>query len=563
MPLMRLKPKLLKATKTKFSPLSTDIFKKTKSFGLVFFLREIYTDPMSEHEENPSARSDDEAPVDDKIVTLPSVDPTPQGKFGLQPSALPHNLEAEQGLLGALLTDNNILEQINDGLREDHFFDPVHGRIFAAIARLVSRGQLANPVTLKSYFVGDMAFDQINIETYLIELAENVLFLSDAPDYAEDIRQCFLRRSLIKISDTVIHKARTADLDVSAETQIEEAEQELFTLAESDQPSSGLSPFRLSLVKAIEMAENARKSRGGLSGIGTGLNSLNNLMGGLQRSDLIILAGRPGMGKTALATNIAFHAATTTLSDESPQHVAFFSLEMSSEQLANRILSERSGISSEDIRRGKLNANQFTDLVRASTEIENAPIYIDDTPAISVSQLASRARRLKRQYDLGLIVVDYLQLLTAPLGQRTENRVLEISAISRTLKSIAKELNVPVLALSQLSRAVEQREDKRPNLSDLRESGSIEQDADVVLFIYREEYYLGKSEPDRRPEESEEHYNTRHDRWKEKLQQAEGRAEIIIAKQRHGPTGVVHPSFIAEQTKFIDYIAPDHLPEGF
>ncbi|MEK9860275.1 MAG: DnaB-like helicase N-terminal domain-containing protein, partial [Alphaproteobacteria bacterium] len=230
---------------------------------------------MSEHEENPSARSDDEAPVDDKIVTLPSVDPLPQGKFGLQPSALPHNLEAEQGLLGALLTDNNILEQINDGLREDHFFDPVHGRIFAAIARLVSRGQLANPVTLKSYFVGDMAFDQINIETYLIELAENVLFLSDAPDYAEDIRQCFLRRSLIKISDTVIHKARTADLDVSAETQIEEAEQELFTLAESDQPSSGLSPFRLSLVKAIEMAENARKSRGGLSGIGTGLNSLN------------------------------------------------------------------------------------------------------------------------------------------------------------------------------------------------------------------------------------------------------------------------------------------------
>ena len=497
--------------------------------------------------------------MESNIVSLPVAEDPP----ALPTSALPHNLEAEQGLIGAILTDNSILEQINDGLREDHFFDPIHGRIFAAVSRLISRGQLANPVTLKSYFVGDVAFDQIDIEKYLIELAENVLFLSDAPDYAEDIRQCFLRRALIKISDETIHKARTADLEMTAETQIEEAEQQLFTLAESDQTSTGLMPFSESLIKAIQMAENARKTAGGLSGLGTGLHSLNNLMGGLQKSDLIILAGRPGMGKTALATNIAFHVATTTLTDENPQHVAFFSLEMSSEQLANRILSERSGISSADIRRGKLAPNQFTDLVRASGEIENAPIFIDDTPALSVSQLASRARRLKRQKDLGLIVVDYLQLLAAPLGQRTENRVQEISTISRTLKSIAKELDVPVIALSQLSRAVEQREDKRPNLADLRESGSIEQDADVVMFVYREEYYLNKSEPDRRPEETEEHYNTRHDRWKEKLEQAEGRAEIIIAKQRHGSTGVVHPSFIAEQTKFIDYIAPDHLPEGF
>lgn len=504
---------------------------------------------------------------DENVVPLPTAPlPTALGDVGILGSAvkaMPHNLEAEQGLLGALLTDNGIVEKINDGLKEDHFYDPVHGRIFAAIMRLTSRGQLANPVTLKSYFVGDVAFDQINIESYLNELAEGVVFLSDAPDYAEDIRQCFLRRSLIKLSDDVIHKARTADLDVPAETQIEEAEQQLFTLAENDQSQSGLLPFRDSLIKAIEMAEHANKSAGGLSGIGTGLRDLNKLLGGLQRSDLIILAGRPGMGKTALATNIAFHAATTTLTDETPQHIAFFSLEMSAEQLANRILSETSGISSEHIRRGDLNPNQFTDLVRASGQIENAPIYIDDTPGLSVSQLASRARRLKRQHALGLIVVDYLQLLSAPLGQRTENRVQEISAISRTLKSIAKELDVPVLALSQLSRAVEQREDKRPNLSDLRESGSIEQDADVVMFVYREEYYLGKSEPEQRPEESSEHFNTRYDHWKEKLNSAYGKAEVIIAKQRHGPTGVIKPNFIAEQTKFVDGIAEDYLPEGY
>jgi replicative DNA helicase len=368
---------------------------------------------------------------------------------------------------------------------------------------------------------------------------------------------------LIRLSEDVVMKARTANLEMTAETQIEEAEQRLFTLAEQDQAQGGLRAFSQSLTQAIQMADAASKSSGGLSGVGTGLRDLNRLLGGLQRSDLIILAGRPGMGKTALATNIAFHAATTTLTGETPQHVAFFSLEMSSEQLANRILSERSGIPSESIRRGDLTANQFRDLVHAAGEIETAPIFIDDTPALSISQLASRARRLKRTNDLGLIVVDYLQLLSAPLGQRVENRVQEISSISRMLKSIAKELNVPVVALSQLSRAVEQREDKRPNLSDLRESGSIEQDADVVMFVYREEYYLSKSEPDRRDTDSDEVFNTRYERWKERLEKAQGRAEIIIAKQRHGPTGVIMPNFIAEQTKFVDSIAEDHLPEGF
>lgn len=478
--------------------------------------------------------------------------------------SMPHNLEAEQSLLGALMMDNTIVENITDSLREEHFYDPVHGRIFAAVIRLTSRGQLANAVTLKSYFVGDTAFDQVDIEDYLNDLTEGVMFLSDAPDYAEDIRQCFLRRSLIQLSDDVIHQARTADLEITAETQIEAAEQQLFTLAEHGETQSGLVPFNQSLTEAIKMAEKASQSAGGLSGIGTGLRDLNKLLGGLQKSDLIIVAGRPGMGKTALATNIAFHAATTTLTDEEPQHIAFFSLEMSAEQLANRILSEESGLSSEDIRRGDLNPNQFTDLVRASGRIETAPIYIDDTPGLSVSQVASRARRLKRQHGLGLVVVDYLQLLAPPLGRRRdENRVLEISSISRALKNIAKELDVPVLALSQLSRAVEQREDKRPNLADLRESGSIEQDADVVMFVYREEYYLSKSEPKVRVEETSEQFDARYDRWKEKLENVAGKAEVIIAKQRHGRTGLIRPNFIAEQTKFVDGIADDHLPEGY
>jgi len=507
---------------------------------------------------DPTPPSADKVPPvmgDDNIATFPQKESPVR--------TMPHNLEAEQSLLGALITDNSIIEEINDGLREDHFHDPVHGRIFAAIKSLTSRGQLANAVTLKSYFIGDPAFDGMDIETYLVQLSENVIFLSEAPEYAEEIRQCYLRRELIRLSEDVVMKARTASLEMTAETQIEEAEQRLFTLAEQDQSQSGLTAFGHSLTRAIQMADAASKSSGGISGVGTGLKDLNRLLGGLQRSDLIILAGRPGMGKTALATNIAFHAATTTLTGETPQHVAFFSLEMSSEQLANRILSERSGISSENIRRGDLSANQFRDLVQAAGEIETAPIFIDDTPSLSVSQLASRARRLKRTNGLGLIVVDYLQLLTAPLGQRAENRVQEISAISRMLKSIAKELNVPVLALSQLSRAVEQREDKRPNLSDLRESGSIEQDADVVMFVYREEYYLSKSEPDRRDTDSDEVFNTRYERWKERLEKAQGRAEVIIAKQRHGPTGVITPNFIAEQTKFVDSIAEDYLPEGF
>jgi replicative DNA helicase len=476
---------------------------------------------------------------------------------------LPQNIEAEQDLLGALLSDNEIFDRIPDNLDESHFVNPLNGRIFAAIRRLHSKGQLANPVTLKSYFIGDQGFDDIDIETYLRELIDNVTSLSEAPHYATDIYQCFLRRKLILIADETISRSRTANLDINAETLIEETEQELFQLAENDKVSTGLLPLHQALTSAIKRTEAAHKNSGHISGVSTGLTGLNNYLGGLQPSDLIILAGRPGMGKTALATNIAFHAATTTRTDEKPQYVAFFSLEMSSEQLANRILSSETGIPSDDLRLGRINPAQFNDIIRTSNAIENAPFYIDDTPGISVSQLASRARRLKRTHGLGLLVVDYLQLLSAPLGTKTENRVQEISSISRTLKNIAKELDIPVLALSQLSRAVEQREDKRPNLSDLRESGSIEQDADVVLFVYREEYYLSKSEPEQKPEESLDTYQIRHNRWVEKSEKVQGKAEVIIAKQRHGSTGVVTPNFIGKFTKFTDAVAEDHLPERF
>ena len=345
--------------------------------------------------------------------------------------------------------------------------------------------------------------------------------------------------------------------------QIEAAEQYLFNLAENDTAETGLLAFNSVLEKTVAMAEKAANSDGHLSGVSTGLTDLNKLLGGLHKSDLLILAGRPGMGKTALATNIAFHAATTTWTGEESVPVAFFSLEMSAEQLGMRILSERSEIDSENIRRGNLNDREFIQLVDASNAIGSAAFYIDDTPAISVSQLASRARRLKRTSGLGLIVVDYLQLLSAQFGTRPENRVQEISNISRSLKALAKELDLPIIALSQLSRAVEQREDKRPNLSDLRESGSIEQDADVVIFVYREEYYLGKSEPEQKENETSDKFNERYDLWRERLEKANGKAEVIVAKQRHGPTGVVNVSFEGRLTKFQDLAVPDQLPDSF
>ena len=476
---------------------------------------------------------------------------------------MPHNLPAEQNLLGALLIDNDIMEKIDDRLRAEHFYDPLHGRIFATMMRMIDRGQLANPVTLKSFFSGTDDGPNGAIEDYLGELADGVISVAQSGDYAVTIYEAHLRRELIRIGDDVIEDAIHPDVDLSATKQIETAEAKLFQLAESGEAGAGLRNFESVTAAAVNMAAIARKSDGGLSGVSTGLTDLNAKMGGLHRSDLIILAGRPGMGKSALATTMAFHSATTTRTGEEARPVAFFSLEMSAEQLGTRILSERARIDSNAIRQGDLNAEEFDRLVEVSNQLSVAPFYIDDTPSLSVSQVASRARRMKRTGGLGLIVVDYLQLLTPQLGVKSENRVQEISNISRSLKAIAKELDVPVLALSQLSRAVEQREDKRPNLSDLRESGSIEQDADVVLFIYREEYYLNKKDPERDARETEEQFNAKNDAFMARLQAAENKAEVIIAKQRHGPIGSINVHFEKSFTHFSDLTDDRRVPEQF
>ena len=480
-----------------------------------------------------------------------------------RPRELPSNLQAEQNFLGALLLDNDILDRVNVQLRPEHFYDPLHMQIFEAATRLIGRAQLANPVTLRTFFHDHAGFGDDGPASYLGDLVDGVISISEAKDYADIIHQAYLRRELVRISDNVIHDAQNPDIEIPAQTQIEAAEQHLFNLAEDDTAEQGLKSFDLVLSETISIAETATKTEGHLSGVSTGLTGLNNLLGGLHKSDLLILAGRPAMGKTALATNIAFHAATTTKTDETAVPVAFFSLEMSAEQLGIRILAERSGLDSENIRRGRMNDREFLSLVEASEQIAKAPFYIDDTPALSVSQMASRARRLKRTKGLGLIVVDYLQLLQAQIGSRPENRVQEISNISRSLKSLAKELDVPVLALSQLSRAVEQREDKHPNLADLRESGSIEQDADVVMFVYREEYYLNKGEPEQKENETQEKYNLRYQLWQERLERATGKAEVIIAKQRHGPVGVANVGFDGRLTKFADLVDADQLPDSF
>ena len=495
------------------------------------------------------------------IETFPAaVDPA-SGRAAAR--KLPHNLPAEQNLLGALLIDNDIMESIDDRLRAEHFYDPLHGRIFATMMRMIDRGQLANPVTLKSFFSGTDDGPDGAIEDYLGELADGVISLAQSADYAVTIYEAHLRRELIRIGDDVIEDAIHPDVDLSATKQIETAEAKLFQLAESGEAGAGLRNFESVTAAAVNMAAIARKSDGGLSGVSTGLTDLNAKMGGLHRSDLIILAGRPGMGKSALATTMAFHSATTTRTGEEAKPVAFFSLEMSAEQLGTRILSERARIDSNAIRQGDLNADEFDRLVEVSNQLSVAPFYIDDTPSLSVSQVASRARRMKRTGGLGLIVVDYLQLLTPQLGVKSENRVQEISNISRSLKAIAKELDVPVLALSQLSRAVEQREDKRPNLSDLRESGSIEQDADVVLFIYREEYYLNKKDPERDARETEEQFNAKNDAFVARLQAAENKAEVIIAKQRHGPVGSINVHFEKRFTHFGDLTDDSRVPDHF
>jgi len=472
--------------------------------------------------------------------------------------APPHNYEAEQALLGAVLLNNRAFERVSEFLRAEHFADPVHGRLFAACGKLIERGQIANPVTLKTYFENDGGLAEIGGTQYLAQLANAVVSIINAEDYGKLIHDLHLRRELIALGQDMVNDAYQIQIERPAMDQIGTSEAKLYELATTGETEGGFEAFGSVLVETIRQAESAHKRQGKLSGVPTGLIDMDTRLGGLHPSDLLILAGRPSMGKTSLATNIAFNAAKAykeevdALGNKKAVDgavVAFFSLEMSSEQLAGRILAEQAEISSHKIRQGEMSNEEFERLVIAAQQLNTLPLYIDDTPALSISAVRTRSRRLKRQHGLGLVVVDYLQLLRGSAAT-AESRVQEVSEITRGLKALAKELEVPVIALSQLSRAVEQREDKRPQLSDLRESGSIEQDADVVMFVYREQYYLERAEPGRRPEESEEKFNERYDSWHKRLLEVVNTAEVIIAKQRHGPVGTVRLSFQGEFTKF-------------
>lgn len=469
---------------------------------------------------------------------------------------LPHNLDAEQGLLGALLVDNRAIEKVSDFLRAQHFFMPAHRRIYESILTMIDRGQSASPVTLKLYFEKDADLKDVGGAAYLADLAASVISVVNVEDYARTVYELHMRRELISLGEEIVNQSFNHTLDSNAQDTIEEAEARLFGLAESGEVKGGFVTLRDSVLTAIEMAEKAYKTEGHVTGVTSGLIDMDKKLGGFQRSDLLILAGRPSMGKTALAVNFAFNAANAFARSAGREggRVAFFSLEMSADQLATRILSEQSGISGDAIRRGAIKQEDFRAFVEASQRMSQVPLYIDDTPALSIGAVRTRARRLKRQHGLDFLIVDYLQLLRGNGGrQSSENRVLEISEITRGLKAIAKELEIPVLALSQLSRAVEQREDKRPMLSDLRESGSIEQDADVVMFVYREEYYLSRSEP--------EPGTDKHMKWQESMERAHNIGECIIAKQRHGPIGSVKMFFDPNLTRFSD-LDPNHFGQG-
>ena len=463
--------------------------------------------------------------------------------------SLPHNLEAEQALLGALMFDNAIFERLSDRLRGSHFYEPFHQRLYEAIEDHIRQGLLAEPTILMERFKQDPAFAEFGGLRYLADLMDRAPPGANAPDYARVVYDLALRRDLIRIGGDIIKEA--PDPEHRAIDQIERAELTLYSLAETGAPSSGFVSFSTALAGAVEMAGEAYQREGKLAGLATHLDDLDSKLGGMHPSDLLILAGRPSMGKTALATNIAFNVARNYRWEPTPDGrktvsggvVAFYSLEMSAEQLAMRILADASGVSSDKLRKGEIDASDFGKIRDAAVEIGESPLYIDATGGLSIAKLAARARRLKRmEQGLDLIIVDYLQLVTVGEGGGQKNRVQEVSEITGGLKALAKELQVPIIALSQLSRQVEQREDKRPQLSDLRESGSIEQDADCVMFVYRESYYLGRAEP---REGSEEHL-----KWQEDMDRLQGQAEVVIGKQRHGPIGIVKLSFDADTTRF-------------
>jgi replicative DNA helicase len=476
--------------------------------------------------------------------------------------AAPHNLEAEQALLGAILVNNEAFYRVSDFLEARHFYEPVHQKIYDLSSQLVRAGKVASPVTLKTFLPGDVDIGGLTVSQYLARLAAEATTVINAQDYGRTIYDLSVRRALIVIGEDMVNEAYDAPVDFEPAKQIEEAERRLYEVAESGRYEGGFQAFSQALTTAVDMAAKAYQRDGKLSGIATGMNDLDAKMGGLQHSDLIIVAGRPGMGKTALATNIAYNVAKAWEGEVRPDGhittvnggiVGFFSLEMSAEQLATRIIAERTGIPSSTIRRGGISEQDFEVIRDVSLELQNMKFFVDETGGLSIAQLVARARRLKRQRGLDLLVIDYIQLLSGSGKRGQENRVQEITEITTSLKALAKELSVPVIALSQLSRQVESRDDKRPQLSDLRESGSIEQDADVVLFVYREEYYLQNKEP--RPGTEE------HAKWMVEMQMMHGKAEVIIGKQRHGPTGTVQLQFDGSVTRFSDLAPEDRLPD--
>ncbi|RWP65436.1 replicative DNA helicase [Mesorhizobium sp.] len=489
-------------------------------------------------------------------------------KFGVAETPLyreaPNNIEAEQALLGAILVNNDAFYRVSDFLKSGHFYEPLHRKIFDVAAELIRMGKIATPITLKTFLPADERVGDMTVSQYVVRLAVEAVTVVNAADYGRAIYDLATRRALITVGEDMVNIAYDAPVDMSPSEQIEDAERRLFELAETGRYDGGFESFTDAVKTAVDMANAAYMRDGHLSGVATGLRDLDRRMGGLQPSDLIIIAGRPGMGKTSLATNMAFNIAEAYVPAQQADGsfkaanggvVGFFSLEMSSEQLATRIISEQTEIPSSKIRRGEISEMDFEKLVACSQTMQKIPLFIDQTGGISIAQLSARARRLKRQRGLDVIVIDYIQLMQGSSAKSSQNRVQEITEITTGLKALAKELAVPIIALSQLSRQVESRDDKRPQLSDLRESGSIEQDADVVMFVYREEYYLKNREP--KPGTDE------YIKWEHEMNEMRGKAEVIVAKQRHGPTGSVSLAFQGEFTRFSDLAEEHHIAERF
>ncbi len=473
----------------------------------------------------------------------------------------PNNIEAEQALLGAILVNNEAFYRVSDFLEPDHFYEAIHRQIYEVAAKIIQAGKKADPITVKTFLPTEL-IEGVSMQQYLARLATEVTTVINAYDFGRVVYDLAIRRQLILIGEEMTETAYEADVDMTPDKQIEDAEKQLFDLAERGHYEGGFQPFNTALTASIRMASEAYQRDGKLSGIATGLTDLDRMMGGLQRSDLVILASRPAMGKSSLATSIALNVARAFREEPTPEgqmktvnggRVGFFSLEMSAEQLATRILSDQTRITSSDIRRGNIHDSQYATLVETSQMINDLPIFIDDTGGLSIAQLVARARRLKRQKGIDLIIIDYVQLLTGSSRRSNDNRVLELTEITTSLKALAKEMDIPVLALAQLSRQVEMRDDKRPQLADLRESGSIEQDADVVLFIFRDEYYLKNKEP---KEGTPEHLA-----WQGEMEKVHGLADIIIGKQRHGPTGTVKLAFEANFTRFSNLARDAYVPD--